>query len=231
MHGKRSSPRPVVAPYRDFALFMQDEDESIGTHRMPYTTQVGGAVGLNYRDAPLADRADDRRQSGVLRRRWNDTATPLLEAYAGDPMRCTSRAVERAGAGVQHREATSGGSSRATAGHERCQLTADRRAGVDDDRGSTAGGDERLPGDYLYGDHREPYREAGLWGILRVHPRDGSSAGVRPLSSSGHSRREQWSILAILAAAGFLSAGTFAVWRRRRRDRVVTDLPPTPASR
>ena len=24
------------------------------------------------------------------------------------------------------------------------------------------------PGDYIYGDHREPYREAGLWGVFRV---------------------------------------------------------------
>jgi hypothetical protein len=33
-----------------------------------------------------------------------------------------------------------------------------------------AGGDATLPGDYLYGDHRLPYREAGLWGLLRVYP-------------------------------------------------------------
>ena len=33
-----------------------------------------------------------------------------------------------------------------------------------------AGGRTSVPGDYLYGDHREPYREAGLWGIFRVYP-------------------------------------------------------------
>ena len=26
-----------------------------------------------------------------------------------------------------------------------------------------------MPADYLYGDHREPYRQAGLWGLLRVY--------------------------------------------------------------
>src|SRR5438094_2316 len=26
-----------------------------------------------------------------------------------------------------------------------------------------------MPGDYLYGDHREPCRQAGLWGLLRVY--------------------------------------------------------------
>ena len=34
---------------------------------------------------------------------------------------------------------------------------------------SGAGGRSALTGDYLYGDHREPYREAGLWGIFRVY--------------------------------------------------------------
>ncbi len=41
-----------------------------------------------------------------------------------------------------------------------------------------AGGRAGLPGDYLYGDHREPYREAGLWGIFRVHAPGASAAGI-----------------------------------------------------
>ena len=43
-----------------------------------------------------------------------------------------------------------------------------------------AGGKGSLPGDYLYGDHREPYRQAGLWGIFRVYSSD-SQAGILPL--------------------------------------------------
>ena len=78
-----------------------------------------------------------------------------------------------------------------------------------------AGGDERLPGDYLYGDHREPYREAGLWGILRVH-RPGDRASVRPLSAAAHSGLDRWSLLVVLVAASFIGAGIFAVRRRRR---------------
>ena len=31
-----------------------------------------------------------------------------------------------------------------------------------------AGGAERLAGDYVYGNHRLPYREAGQWGVFRV---------------------------------------------------------------
>ena len=39
-----------------------------------------------------------------------------------------------------------------------------------------AGGPAGLPGDYLYGDHREPYREAGLWGLFRVYTPDDAEA-------------------------------------------------------
>ncbi len=47
-----------------------------------------------------------------------------------------------------------------------------------------AGGRISLPGDYLYGDHREPYREAGIWGIFRVYPPDAEVATLRPLPPS-----------------------------------------------
>jgi hypothetical protein len=41
-----------------------------------------------------------------------------------------------------------------------------------------AGGRDGLPGDYVYGDHREPYRDAGMWGIFRVAC---ASPGLRAL--------------------------------------------------
>lgn len=44
-----------------------------------------------------------------------------------------------------------------------------------------AGGQDSLPGDYLYGDHREPYREGGLWGIFRVHPQAAGKSGLLAL--------------------------------------------------
>lgn len=43
-----------------------------------------------------------------------------------------------------------------------------------------AGGRTGLPGDYLYGDHREPYRQAGLWGLFRVVAAE-EAGGLRPL--------------------------------------------------
>ncbi|HEY8472080.1 MAG TPA: hypothetical protein VIL37_05525 [Natronosporangium sp.] len=42
-----------------------------------------------------------------------------------------------------------------------------------------AGGPRAFPGDYAYGDGRQPFMEAGLWGILRVLP-DGTP-GITPL--------------------------------------------------
>lgn len=75
--------------YRDFALFMQDEDEIIGTHLMPYSEAVAGVTALNYRLAPLAPRlAVNPDASLVLNSEVHgDPTTPVLEAYAGDDVR------------------------------------------------------------------------------------------------------------------------------------------------
>jgi hypothetical protein len=80
-----------------------------------------------------------------------------------------------------------------------------------------AGGDERLPGYYLYGDHREPYREAGLWGLLRVYPR-GSSGTVRSLGAGGTGRRLWWWGLGASAVLMF-AAGSAVAGRRAWRSR------------
>ena len=43
-----------------------------------------------------------------------------------------------------------------------------------------AGGRTSVPGDYIYGDPREPYREAGIWGRLRLYAPDADIATLRP---------------------------------------------------
>jgi len=45
----------------------------------------------------------------------------------------------------------------------------------------SAGGREKLPGDYIYGDHREPFREVGLWGLFRVYPARAANVRLKPL--------------------------------------------------
>src|SRR5690606_35019373 len=47
---------PSGQSYRDFTLLLQDEDEVIGTAVMPYTENVAGVVGVNYRAESLLDR-------------------------------------------------------------------------------------------------------------------------------------------------------------------------------
>ena len=51
----------------------------------------------------------------------------------------------------------------------------------------SAGGPLRLAGDYVYGDHRMPYAEAGLWGILRVMA-PGTPSPLLPLTAAGRCR-------------------------------------------
>jgi manganese oxidase len=151
---------------------------------MPYSPTVGGVVALNYRAEPLAPRR--AREAATSRLFLNavhgDAATPLLQAFVGDGVRLHVLAssneqghvisveghrwpVEPGRAGAALRESQQMGALAA--------LTLVLEGG--------AGGSDRLPGDYLYGDHREPYRDAGLWGIFRVYP-TGAAAPIRPLT-------------------------------------------------
>ncbi len=71
---------PSRPAYRNFSLFIQDEDEVIGTHIMPYSQEVEGVLGLNYRLEPLAERlARDKITSRVFDSGVHgDPATPII---------------------------------------------------------------------------------------------------------------------------------------------------------
>ena len=177
-------PSPSGESYRDFTLFIQGEDEVIGTHIMPYTEQVEGVVGLNYRAEPRSDRLSSDGDpaklfmSGV----HGDPATPLMEALVGDRVQVHVLVPFSEQAHVfsieGHRwpvEPLRDGSDLLSAvqvgGSEAITLVLDHGAG----------GRAGIPGDYLYGDHREPYREAGLWGLFRVYPLGATDVGLLPL--------------------------------------------------
>ena len=176
--------QPMTGPgYRDFTIFIQDEDEIIGTHIMPYSEEVEGVVALNYQLEPLNPRG---QPSGDSSQRFNaqvhgDPATPLIEAFAGDrvklhvlvPFSEQSHVFTVEG----HRWPLEPGRQGSTL-LSAVQIGAIEAITLDLDQG--AGGKRNLPGDYLYGDHREPYRQAGLWGIFRVYPRD-AEVGLLPL--------------------------------------------------
>lgn len=181
---------PSGPPYRDFALFIQDEDGVIGTAVMPYTEHVKGTVGLNYRAEPLRHPPTGDGNTSSAFRGVNGAApvTPLLEAFVGDLVRIRVLVPWSEQAHVfsleGHRWPFEPGrrgsnllSSILVGGMEALTLTV------------VAGGAGRLPGDYLYGDHREPYREAGLWGIFRVHEPQAPSIGLSPLGAGSLSGR------------------------------------------
>jgi hypothetical protein len=159
-------------PYRDFALFLQDEDEVIGTAQMPYKEQVQGLVGLNYGKEPLARRLVANKDTAKLFRSavHGDPAVPLLEAFAGDRVRLHLFVPFSEQAHVfsleGHRWPLEPG-RRGTDMRSSLQLGGLATATLHLADG--AGGVARAPGDYVYGDHREPYRDAGLWGLFRVH--------------------------------------------------------------
>ena len=159
-------------PYRDFALFLQDEDEVIGTAQMPYNEQVQGLVGLNYRKEPLARRLVAHKDTAKLFRSavHGDPATPLLEAFAGDPVRLHLFVPFSEQAHVFSLEGHRWPLEPGRRGTDmRSSLQLGGLAAATLHLADGAGGVARAPGDYVYGDHREPYRDAGLWGLFRVH--------------------------------------------------------------
>ncbi|MEA2640415.1 MAG: hypothetical protein QOF51_1809, partial [Chloroflexota bacterium] len=166
---------PSGASYRDFTLLLQDEDQIIGTAQMPYAEQISGVVAMNYRAEPLAPRiARTRDRARVFMSSLNgDPATPLLEAYAGDAVRIHVLAPYSEQA---HVFSVEGHRWPQEPGRDGTNLLSSQQVGaleaVTLQLDGGAGGTDSLPGDYLYGDHREPFRDAGLWGLLRVYPAD-----------------------------------------------------------
>jgi len=213
---------PAEGPaYRDAVLFLQEGDAAIGTHLMPYRDAVDGTVGINYRFASLEDRLlEDPDPARAFRSTVHgDPPTPLIEAHAGDPLRLRVLApVSEQGQvfsveGHRWRQEPRPGamllSSIQLGGLE--AMTFDLEGG--------AGGPARLPGDYLYGDHREPYREAGLWGLLRVREPCAADEGLRPLPTAHASCRGlPGVVVGLLVGVGILGVGV-GMWRARRRPR------------
>jgi len=198
--------------YRDFSLFLQDEDAGIDTHRMPYTTKVDPPVGINYNDTPF---------TGA---RPAQATTPLLQAFAGDPVHVHVLVPWSEQAHVfsieNHRWSMEPGVQGAT-------LLSSQQVGALEaptlvlDGG--AGGPAQVPGDYEYGDHREPYREAGMWGRFLVSCPGGLP--IRPLAGMPASPACGSGSSAGVVALGASGAGVVVVgavvllwWRRRRRS-------------
>jgi len=196
---------PKEPPYRDFTLFFQDQDDAIGTHRMPYTTRVDPPVGLNYEAAPLAETS-----LGAAARAG--PPTPQLRAFVGDAIKIHAIGAASEQAQVFSVEGHRWPQELGRAGTNllsSVQLGGLEVANVSLDGG--AGGPARLAGDYIYGDHREPYREAGLWGMFRVLAGGGALRRL-PGTGSGSSGPQTATTVGGLV---LLSAAALGLARRR----------------
>ena len=221
---------PRAAPYRDFTLLLHDEDEGIGNHRMPYTTRVRGAAGINYRASPLDSRRGGADPAGVFSTAAGYPATPLMEASAGDPVRVHVLAPSSEQSQVfsigGHRWEVEPGqrgttlvSSAPLGGLQAMTLVLE----------GGAGGRDALAGDYLYGDHREPYREAGVWGLFRVHPP--GKGKLRPLPGLGGVPANDFGAGPAVAAATLVLAGLVVPRLRSRSSRRTKPRPASSGSR
>ncbi len=178
------------ANYRDFALMFQDEDQIMGTSLMPYLQKVAGLAGVNYRLEPYAWREEEGCDASRLfacAAADSEPNTPLLQAHAGDPV-----TIHVLGAFNEQMSVF------AMDGHEwpmepymkgADQLSSLTFGGSDIINAvltGGAGGPQRIPGDYLWMNHRAPYMEAGQWGFFRVlAPED---RRILPLSTGFGSR-------------------------------------------
>jgi manganese oxidase len=165
--------RSSSGKFREFVAMFADSDPQIGRSIMEYSTDVqSGASALNYQAAPLnsgSHRGGD--PSLVFSSTANgDPPTTLMRAYPGDPVRF--RVAVPFSANV-HTFAVDGHSwpwEPLMSGSQRLSGRTMTSGEVIEARlVGGAGGTLQVPGDYLYSDHRFPFTQAGLWGILRVY--------------------------------------------------------------
>ena len=215
---------PAGGPaYRDMTLLFQDEDAGIGTHRMPYTQVVSGAVGVNYQNAPFRGGSASARLQ---------PPTPVLDAAAGDPVHLHVLSPWSEQAQVFSLEGHTWARDPGTPGSgqiESVQLGALDALTME----LVAGGPERLTGDYVYGDHRGPFQEAGLWGVLRVGPACTPPDGVRALGGTcaAASSSGSWAWIGLTLVVALLAVGGGLLLRARRRALSVTPATAgTPSS-
>jgi hypothetical protein len=224
-------PPGEATPYRDVTLFLQDEDEGIGNHKMPYTTSVEGPAAINYATAPLGPRlarTADPAEVLSLDGRASRPSTPVVDVREGDAVRFHVLAPSSEQAQVftvdGHRWRAPGS---AETGPLVSSVTLAGLDVLDLDLDGGAGGRARLRGDYVFGNHREPYREAGQWGALRVLPCNRDIAELTqldderacPRQGSGRTDAGAAAVLGALAVALVLGRR----WRRRRLQNVATE--------
>jgi FtsP/CotA-like multicopper oxidase with cupredoxin domain len=177
------SPSLPGGGFRDVALIFHDDDHVMNRDVMPYRIEVRGVRGINYRAEPFAERLEqDLAISRIFRTGGGhvDPRTTIIQATAGDAVH-----LHVLGAFGHHPHVFSVDGhrfpfdiNRPDASHFSSRGFG-RNANLDVVLEHGAGGILAAPGDYLYSDRRNPFLEAGLWGIMRVAPK--SEASLLPL--------------------------------------------------
>ena len=169
---------PGKPAYRDVTLLLADTDKRIGQDTMPYPRDVSGPAFINYRQATGRVNDASTFQSIVA----GDPPTPLVLAYAGDPLRI--HVVDAPGSEQLHDFGLGGMTWRLDPNIPRSDTVAARTLGpgekMEIEVVGGAGGMTHEVGDFFYGDVRRPFTEAGMWGIVRVLP-DTCATGGSPL--------------------------------------------------
>lgn len=205
--GKATGPRAIIVQpngtdFREYVVVMADGQYMVnadGTCPVPPVAHEDnpdkpcsqahgepedqGFKSINYANEPLPRRidGDDREAFAFSSRIHGDPATPVFEAYRGDPVKF--RVVQGADKprGISFRL---GGHVFPYQSTEKTQYVGVRGeitpgVSVDVVPYGGAGGPQAIPGDYYYGATKlRSYVEGGLWGIFRVH---GQPADVHPL--------------------------------------------------
>ena len=171
--------------YRDFTLIMQDGDLTIGTNVMPYRKDVEGVLGLNYWTEPLSaldsvvNGGGPGIESSLHLPAFN---TPIMQAFVGDPIRVNALVPYSQQSQVFSIEGHRWPFEPGRLGSD--MLDSVKIGGLEALTlriTEGAGGPGALPGDYIYGNHRGPYREAGMWGIFRVYGVFDAGAPILPI--------------------------------------------------
>ena len=162
----------IVGPngnFREFVAMFHDTDKAIGQSRMPYPTTVEGFAGISYSAESLAKRNMKAAPSEVFNSDVHGDPRSVMEAHPGDAV--TFR-VAAPWAEQMHVFSIGGHRWDLEPGLENSEQMFSRllAPGYSFDASliGGAGGDNGKPGDYMFNDHRQPFLEAGLWGILAV---------------------------------------------------------------
>ncbi len=177
---------PSDPAYRDFSLILADDDPQIGASFMPYpvAVQKPASVRVNYRQAPR----DTSRADAFSTAAFGDPSTPILSAYAGDPM--VVHVLVAPGSEQMHSVNFGGLSFSLDPNIPDADSAETRGVGpwemLTANISGGAGGSTQQPGDYYYGDLRRVFTTAGMWGLQRVLPTPstcpGTGAGLQCLN-------------------------------------------------